>query len=98
MTVRHVVCFSWKPEVSEADVAGFEAMLRELPAKIPVIRTYRFGRDLGLAQGNADFAIIADFANEHDWRTYAQDPDHSIVIARSRELFASRTAIQFALD
>jgi hypothetical protein len=37
-----------------------EAALLLLPQKIPCIQSYRFGRDLGVQDGNADFGPVAD--------------------------------------
>ena len=60
--LRHVALFRWKPEATAADVSRVEAALHQLPSKIPCIQAYRFGRDLGVQDGNADFALVADFA------------------------------------
>lgn len=51
--LRHVALFRWKPETTAADVSRVEAALHQLPNKIPCIRSYRFGRDVGVQDGNA---------------------------------------------
>jgi hypothetical protein len=51
--LRHVALFRWKPEATAEDVSKVEAALHQLPAKIPCIQSYRFGRDLGVQDGNA---------------------------------------------
>lgn len=57
--VRHVVLFRWNPEATAEDVSRIEEALGELPSKIPAIEAYRFGSDLGLGNGKADFATDA---------------------------------------
>ena len=42
------------------DLPALQAALEELPARIPDLRAFRVGPDVGLAPGNADFAIVAD--------------------------------------
>jgi len=57
--LRRVALFRWKPETTAAEVSKVEAALHQLPTKIPCILSYRFGRDLGVHDGNADFARVA---------------------------------------
>ena len=97
--LRHVALFHWKPEATAEDVSKIEAALHQLPDKIPCIQSYRFGRDLGVQDGNADFALVADFVDEEGLRTYATHPDHQAVIRDLiRPIMASREAIQYVID
>ena len=97
--VRHVALFRWKPQTTAEDVARVEEALRTLPAKIPCIQSYRFGRDLGVQEGNADFALVADFVDEKALETYATHPDHQAVLReRIRPILAQREAIQYVID
>jgi hypothetical protein len=73
--------------------------MHQLPSKIPCILSYRFGRDLGVIDGNADFAVVADFADQEGLATYANHPDHQAVIQNLvRPIMAQREAIQYAID
>ena len=97
--VRHVALFRWKPDTAEADVSKLEQELHGLPTKIACIQSYRFGRDLGLQEGNADFAIVADFTDEAGLEQYANHPDHQEVLnGRIRPMLAHREAIQYVID
>ena len=72
--------------------------LAELPDRIPEIRRYAFGADLGLAEGNYDFAVVGDFDDEDAYRRYAAHPEHQRVIAeRIRPLIDSRVAVQIPI-
>ncbi|GAA4119901.1 hypothetical protein GCM10022215_22910 [Nocardioides fonticola] len=56
------------------------------------------GLDLGLREGNASYAITADFADEEAYRVYDADEEHNRI---RRELFAPISAsihrIQFRI-
>lgn len=94
-----MVLFRWKSEATAEDVSKVEAALHQLPSKIPCIQGYRFGRDLGVQDGNADFALVADFTDEEALRTYANHPDHQAVLTDAiRPILAQREAIQYVID
>ncbi len=93
--IRHVVGLTWTADATEAHVAAIRAALAELPGQIPEIRVYTFGSDLGLVDGNADFAIVADFDDVDAWRRYERHPAHQAVLTdRIRPILAARAAMQ----
>jgi Stress responsive A/B Barrel Domain len=97
--LRHVALFRWKPQTTPTDVSKVEAALHQLPSKIPCILAYRFGRDVGVQGGNADFALVADFTDEEGLATYANHPDHQAVLQNViRPILAQREAIQYVID
>jgi hypothetical protein len=72
------------------------AALRTLPGVIPEIRRFDVGPDLGLADGNADVALVADFDDADAWRRYQEHPEHVRVIAEHvRPILEHRVACQF---
>jgi hypothetical protein len=94
--LRHVVLFRWAPEVTEAQEQAVVDGLAGLRAAIPEIAEYRYGPDLGLAEGNHDFAIVTDFASRDDYGIYRDHPAHRQFIAeRIRPLLGERVAVQF---
>jgi Stress responsive A/B Barrel Domain len=92
---RHVVCFRWKDGTTDDDVNRFADMLAALPAVIPELRRYEFGRDVGRSEGNFDFAVVADFEDPTGWDAYQQHPDHRRVLEYVRTLLGERAAVQF---
>jgi hypothetical protein len=94
---RHVVLFRWKPETTDAEKQAVRDALQALPAEIPCIRVYRFGDDAGLAEGNFDFSVVADFDSQEDYREYAGHPAHQALIQdKLRPILAERVAVQYA--
>ena len=94
--LHHVVTFTWRDDATDAQLEAVRAGLAALPDLIPQIARYRFGPDAGLAEGNVDFAIAADFASVDDYLVYRDHPDHTALI---RDIIAplieTRTAVQF---
>jgi hypothetical protein len=92
---RHIAVFRWKDGTTEEQVQAIERALTALREQLPQLRSYAFGADLGLTEGNADFAIVADFDDEDGWRAYAADAEHRRVIA---ELIAPVTEVRSAVQ
>jgi Stress responsive A/B Barrel Domain len=97
VTLRHVACFAWKHTMTDAELVHLEQLLAALPAQIPEIRAYRFGRDLDLSETSLDFAITADFDDADGWRAYQAHPAHrevlELVLPRARQ----RVGVQFEM-
>lgn len=94
--VRHVALFRWADGVTEGQRQVVRDALAALPALIPELREYRFGDDAGLAEGNHDFAVVADFDDAAGFRAYQEHPEHRRVLTEVvRPLLAARAAVQF---
>lgn len=97
MTVRHVVLMAWTEGATAAQRAAVAPALRELPALVPSLRSYWVGDDAGLADGNWDLAVVADFYDEAGWREYLSHPAHVRVLDELvRPILANRAAVQSA--
>jgi hypothetical protein len=97
--MRHVAVFTWKAGTTAEQVQAFAEGLAALPTDIPEIRTYQFGPDAGLAPGNGDFALVADFDDGDAWRAYQDHPIHRRFIEeRARPIVEARHAVQYHLE
>ena len=82
---------------ADADLDGLAASLRQLPGLIDDIRSYEVLLDAGLAEGNAQVAVIGTFDDEAAWRAYLDHPDHQAVVQQQiRPHLLARTALQTA--
>jgi hypothetical protein len=89
--------FTFRDDATAAQIAAMSDALATLPAQIPEIRDYRFGPDLGINDGNHQFAVVADFDSVDGYLLYRDHPAHLAVIAEHiRPILASRAAVQFA--
>ena len=96
--LRHVAMFRLKPDAPEDAARGLEEGLFLIAQTIEQIAAYSYGPDLGLREGNWDFAVVADFASADDFRAYAEHPDHQAFIRdRLAPVVAERVSIQFEL-
>jgi len=92
---RHIVLLTLKTDAPENQSGIIIEALRDLPAAIPELASYVVGQDIGLAEGNADIAVVADFANGDDYEVYRTHPVHVAVIQESILPFlAGRAAVQ----
>lgn len=94
--IRHIVLLELTEDSTEADADAILQALSTLPGRIPAIRSYVFGRDLGLAEGNVDVSAVADFDDVAGYEAYRDHEAHKQVIAEYiKPVLASRHAIQF---
>ena len=96
--LRHVVLFRWHEDTSPGDVEALHRALMQLPEVIPEIISYRGGVDLSLTEGTWDYALVADFASDSDYLTYANHPRHRAVIDdRVTPIVDEVVRVQYAL-
>ena len=94
--IRHTVLFSWKPDATGEHRQQAAAELARLPSIVPSVRAFASGPDAGLAPGNFDFAVSADFDDKAGFFAYLDDPGHREVIQRYiLSITAERVAVQF---
>jgi len=96
---RHVVLMTWQDGVPEEQVRAVLDGLRLLPGEIPEIRSFSFGTDAAMSEGNADIAVVADFDDEEDYLAYASHPAHLALITEYiRPILGARHAVQYRQD
>ncbi len=94
--LRHVVLMRWKLGASATEKQAVREGLAALPAAIPEIRSYQFGDDVAIIEGNYEFAIVADFKDASDFQTYAAHDAHQKLISeRIRPILQDRAAVQY---
>lgn len=74
--VRHVVLLQLKDETPERVLSEFVAAAKALPSKIPEIKGYEVGLDLGLksVSPNHPMAITALFKDKYDYEVRETPP------------------------
>ena len=96
--IRHIAMFTFKKEARDDAAKTVEEGLFLIAQTIKEIEAYTYGADVGLREGNYDFAVVADFKTEEDFKTYAAHPDHQAFIRdRLVPVLAERVSIQFEL-
>jgi Stress responsive A/B Barrel Domain len=96
--VRHVVVIAWTPGATDEQKQQASADLATLPTLMSGLRSYVFGPDAGITDGNADFAIVADFDDTASYVAYRDHPAHVDVVKRSIvPITERRMVVQFEL-
>ncbi len=79
--IRHVALLTFAADTSAAHVQAIDDALSTLPGRIPQLQAYAIGRDLGIHEGNASFAVVADCLTVDDYIAYRDHPEHKRIIA-----------------
>lgn len=87
--------FSWADSVDDAHVAATSAAFDALPSKVSVIRSYVHGPNVGHAETNADYVVVADFDDADGFATYRDHPDH---VALVQSLIGPHTTQRLAVQ
>jgi hypothetical protein len=93
--IKHVVFLKFKPDITESDIADIEKGLASLPARIPEIKRYEFGRDILRSDRSYDFALISEFEDQDAIDRYQKHPYHFAVLNKIRTVCESIIAVDF---
>jgi Stress responsive A/B Barrel Domain len=94
--LHHVVTFHLKPDAPADQVERINEAVQALGATLPALRSVAVGSDLALREGNASFAIVAQFDDVEGFQTYADHPEHVRIIKELIGPFIeSRHPVQF---
>jgi hypothetical protein len=93
--LKHVVFMKFKEGITDAEISALLEGLSALPAKIPEIKGFQFGRDIIHSERSYDFALVSDFDNLEAMKRYQVHPDHVPVVGMVRSISASILAVDF---
>lgn len=97
--IRHVASYTWKEGTGAADIQALSEALARLPGLVPDIRAFHFGPDLGVVEGNADFALVADFDDLEAYQRYrASHPHQRLITHLLQPILESRSGVQFTVE
>lgn len=96
--LRHVVLFAWTPEATGEQKQQVIDELLSLPPLMTGLRAFDVGPDAGVVDGNADFALVADFDDVPSYLAYRNHPTHRAIIDQViNPIIKSRVAIQYEI-
>jgi hypothetical protein len=94
--IRHVVMFRWTPEATEEQKQRVAKEVARLPSLVPSLRAFASGLDVGVNQGNFDFAVTADFDDVDGYLAYRDNPEHRAIVEEFiRPIAGQRAAVQY---
>ncbi len=96
--IRHVVVITWRDDATAEQRQQARDELATLPPLMRGLANYTLGPDIGINQGNADLAIVADFDDAQAYQAYRDHPVHVEIVGRSiTPIAAQRRAVQFEI-
>lgn len=92
--IRHVLTARFVDDVDPSDLEEFIAAVRSV--SVPGMRALRCGTDLGVLEGNWDYAVVADFDDVEAYRAYDRAPEHLRIRAElAPRVIAEVSRVQF---
>jgi hypothetical protein len=85
----------FKAEATDDQIAEMEKALAALPARIPEIKEFVFGRDVIRSERSYDFALVSAFNDLEAMQRYQVHPDHQQVVSKVRAVSESILAVDF---
>jgi Stress responsive A/B Barrel Domain len=91
-----MVAFRWTDQATAEQKAAVSSELSRLPSLVPTVRSFELGTDIGVNEGNGDFAVCASFDDLEGYLVYRDNPDHQAMIRDLiRPIMEQRLAVQF---
>jgi hypothetical protein len=96
--IRHVTLFRWNESATPEIEQQLIAELAELRPRLAGNRALLAGPDVGIIEGNYDFAVVADFDDADSYLGYRNHPEHQDIIRRlSAPITSERHTVQFEI-
>ncbi len=96
--IRHVVMFRFRDDTDPAQRQAVQDAIATMPEATGVTEAYDIGFDLGLAEGNFDFAVVGDFADQAAYLAYRDHPEHRRIVSEIiLPTISDRAAIQYEI-
>ena len=93
--LTHIVCWKYKPETSEEQIADHIARLRALPGVIPNIVSFSVGRDILHLERSFDTGLVAVYPDRAALDLYTDHPQHQEVAALGRQIAERVVSVDF---
>ncbi len=95
--IQHVVMVTFKEDAGEEQIDELERLLGALPAVIPEIRQYDFGRDVLRSERSFDFALVSAFEDLEALDRYRRHPRHQEVLQLMGRICDRTQVVDFTL-
>jgi len=97
--ILHLALFTWRDEVTDADVSELTTRLTAMAAGIPALRRYDCGANLRLRPSAADYAVAAVVDDADGLAAYLDSEAHRAVYDELLgRMIAERSAAQLEFD
>ena len=91
----HIVCWKYKPEITEDQRRDHISNLRSLPNIIDNMESFEVGADILHLERSFDTGLVAKFADRAALGFYTDHPEHQKVIALGKQLAERAISVDF---
>lgn len=95
--LRHLIFLKFKPEITDPEINAIEKNLAALPAVIPEIESFEFGRDIVHSERSFDFALVSTFADLTALKRYQVHQAHQEVLVLVKAACSHILAVDYQL-
>ncbi len=96
--LTHIVCWKYKPEVTEDEREGHRAKLRALVGVISEIISFECGADTLDLPRSYDTGLTSTFADRAALDAYTAHPSHQAVAALGKEISEHVVSVDFVTE
>lgn len=93
--LTHIVCWKYKPEITEEQRRNHIEKLQSLPNVIDKIESFEVGADILHLERSFDTGLVAKFADRAALDFYTDHPEHQKVIALGKQLAERAISVDF---
>jgi hypothetical protein len=94
----HIVCWKYKPEVTEEQREDHRTKLRALVGIIPEIISLQCGKDTLDLPRSYDTGLTSAFADRAALESYTAHPNHQVVVALGKEISEHVVSVDFVTE
>jgi hypothetical protein len=91
----HIVCWKYKPEITEAEREEHRAKLKNLPGVIPDILSFQVGADILHLERSFDTGLVAIYPDRAALDAYTVHPEHQKVAALGKQIAEKVVSVDF---
>jgi len=93
--LTHIVCWKYKPEITDEQRRDHIRRLRSLPTVINNIESFEVGADILHLERSYDAGLVAKFADREALDAYTDHPEHQKVAALGRQVAERAVSVDF---
>ena len=91
----HIVCWKYKPEITEAERERHRSKLKNLPGVIPDILSFKVGADVLHLERSFDTGLVAAYPDRAALDAYTVHPAHQEVVALGKQIAEKVISVDF---
>lgn len=93
--LTHIVCWKYKPEITEAERENHRARLLNLPNIIPNILSFQVGADILHLERSFDTGLVAAYPDREALDAYTAHPEHQAVARLGKRIAERVVSVDF---